>query len=100
MTQPHLFGGGVVRISPNLKKTTRGFAHNHSGSRDCFITRIVRAPRRGNELTAQGKRAKRAAPWVGPKGFRYAPGGGKSNDRRTSATAFAPSGGASLVLLA
>ena len=38
-------------------------------------------PRRGCKHPAQGKRAKRATPWVRQRGFRYAPGGGKSSDR-------------------
>ena len=45
------------------------------------ISCVQRAPRRGNETTAQGKRPKGATPWVSPGSVRYAPGGGKSNDR-------------------
>ena len=80
------------------------------------ISCVQRAPRRGNETTAQGKRPKGATPWVSPGSVRYAPGGGKSNDRRVqfrrrgcyianrgvhirrkipSIVAFAPSGGVS-----
>ena len=45
------------------------------------VSSVQRAPRRGNKLPAQGKRAQRATPWVRLEGFRYAPGGGKSSDR-------------------
>ena len=80
------------------------------------VSCVQRAPRRGNETTAQGKRPKGATPWVSPGSVRYAPGGGKSSDRRgqfrrrgcyianrgvhirrkiPSVIAFAPSGGVS-----
>ena len=66
------------------------------------VASVQRAPRRGNKLPAQGKRAQRATPWVRQTGFRCAPGGGKSSNRGvqierqiSSVIAFAPSGGVS-----
>ena len=44
-------------------------------------TRVQAKPRRGCKPSAQGKRAKRPAPWVLSRGVRCAPGGGKSSDR-------------------
>ena len=76
--------GGVGKSIGGVGKPIGGVVGTIGANGFCvgpMKTRVQAKPRRGCKPSAQGKRAKRAAPWVQSRGVRCAPGGGKSSDR-------------------
>ena len=63
----------------------------------CFVRQ---RPEGATSFQPRASERSDATPWVRTIHPRYAPGGGKSSDRKASVIAFAPSGGASFALCA
>ena len=93
-----LFGGGVVRISPNLKKQRAGL---HTITAEVGTVSLPVSSARPEGATSSQPRAsdrRERHPGLGQQHQRGAPGGGKSRGRSSSVVAFAPSGGVSETL--
>ncbi len=73
-----------VQRAPRRKHKRTSIVQTPTRSKFTRVSCVQRTPRRGNKLPAQGKRAQRATPWVTRDAFKYAPEGGKSNDRKDS----------------